>query len=82
MSTGLMIFLVWFSGYLLFTFGYVFIKRVIDKDTFHDTLVYDIYTGSKYGIFSWFTNICVFSVWLTMMLYGIDEYISNKLNKK
>ena len=82
MSIVLSIFLLWFSGLVLFTIGYVFIKRVIDKDTFHDTLAYDIYTGCKYGIFSWFAIICVFSVWLTMILYSIDEYISDKLNKK
>jgi len=82
MSIGLCIFLCWLSGLVLFTFGYVFIKRVIDKDTINDTLAYDIYTGSKYGIFSWIGIICVFSVWLTMMLYDIDKYISDKLNKK
>lgn len=43
MSVGLSIFLCWFSGLVLFTFGYVFIKRVIDKDIVHDTLAYDIY---------------------------------------
>ena len=82
MSTGLSIFLFWLSGYLLFTFGYVFNKRVIDKDTFHDTLAYDIYTGSKYGIFSWFAIICVVSVWISMLIYHIDDWIGNKLNNK
>lgn len=81
MSTELCIFLCWFSGYLLFTFVYVFIKRVIDKDTFNDTLAYDIYTGSKYGIFSWFVIICLFCVWISMLTYTIDDWIGNKLNK-
>ena len=82
MSVGLSIFLCWFSGLVLFTFGYVFIKRVIDKDIVHDTLAYDIYTGCKFGVFSWFAIICVLSIWISMLMYNIDDWIGNKLNKK
>ena len=82
MTTGLSIFLFWLSGLIIFAFGYVYIKRVIDKDVFHDTLIYDIYNGCKYGIFSWFAIIYVLSAWITILLYNIDKWIGNKLNNK
>ena len=48
---------IWILGWVIFTFGFVFVRQIVFKKYFGNNWKYDLYEGLKYGVFSWIAII-------------------------
>ena len=74
------ILLTYFLGWFLFSVGYYIYNVYIDRNKSESKklITYDAF---KFGLWSWIGIILMMTFGIVMIIAGIDEYISEKLNK-
>lgn len=74
------ILLTYFLGWFLFSVGYYIYNVYIDRNKSESKKLI-IYDAVKFGLWSWVGIILMVAFGIVMIIAGIDEYISEKLNK-
>ena len=74
------ILLIYFLGWFLFSVGYYIYNVYIDRNKSESKKLI-MYDAFKFGLWSWIGIILMMTFGIVMIIAGIDEYISEKLNK-
>lgn len=74
------ILLTYFLGWFLFSVGYYIYNVYIDRNKSESKKLI-MYDAVKFGLWSWVGIILMVTFGIVMIIVGIDEYISEKLNK-
>ena len=74
------ILLTYFLGWFLFSVCYYIYNVYIDRNK-NESKKLIMYDAFKFGLWSWIGIILMIAFGIVMIIAGIDEYISEKLNK-
>ena len=72
------ILLIWLLGWLLFSIGYYIYQVYYEKDIYTKKRLI-IYRGITIGWISWFGIIICLAVYITFLIFKLDEWITDKL---